>query len=74
MNCFLLQMKRIAAKSFIRLVFDVHSKPGAFPFDENSPWVSRRDLLHHDYTPVTIVIPLDLFSSVLHVAVVKRGR
>lgn len=39
-----------------------------------TPWLSWRDLLRHVYTHVTIVIPVDLFPSVLHVTAVKRGR
>lgn len=37
-------------------------------------WLSWRDLLHRGYKRVTIVIPVDLFPSVLHVMAVKRGR
>jgi len=57
---------------FIRFVFNV-LKSEHFHLMK-TPWLSWRDLLRHDYTYVTIVTPVDLFPSVLHVTVVKRGR
>lgn len=52
--------------TFIRFIFNVHSKIRAFPFDENFLAFTAR-FITRDYTHVTIVILVDLFLSVLHV-------